>query len=76
LQVRVINNGRPLESDFDLNKATGLGLSIVRTLVTTELAGSLTMRAGQPEDFVAADMPEQTQPAGTVIDLRVPLDDV
>jgi two-component sensor histidine kinase len=72
----VINNGRLLEPDFDLNKATGLGLSIVRTLVTTELAGSLTMRAGEPEDFVAAGMPEQTQPAGTVIDLRVPLDDL
>src|SRR5829696_6977555 len=62
LRIRVINNGRVLEPGFDLNKATGLGLSIVRTLVTTELAGSLTMRSGEPADFVAADMPEQTQP--------------
>ncbi len=33
------------DSQFELNKATGLGLSIVRTLVTTELAGSIVMRA-------------------------------
>ena len=36
---------------FELNKATGLGLSIVRTLVTTELDGTISMRAGTPEDF-------------------------
>jgi hypothetical protein len=73
--VRVLNNGRVLEPEFDLNKATGLGLSIVRTLVTTELAGSLSMRAGTAEDFVAVDLPEPPQQAGTVVDLRVPLDD-
>ncbi len=75
LRVRVLNDGRTLEPEFDLNKATGLGLSIVRTLVTTELAGSLAMRAGEPEDFVAADLPEQPHGAGTVVDLRVPLDE-
>ncbi|MCU1366641.1 MAG: putative two-component histidine kinase, partial [Ilumatobacteraceae bacterium] len=75
LRLRVLNNGHVLEPDFDLNKATGLGLSIVRTLVTTELAGSLTMRPGAPDDFVAAGLPDQTQPAGTVVDLRVPLED-
>ena len=75
LRVRVLNNGRVLEPDFDLNKATGLGLSIVRTLVTTELAGSLSMRPGAAEDFAAVDLPEPPQQAGTVVDLRVPLDD-
>jgi two-component system, sensor histidine kinase PdtaS len=74
LRVRVLDDGRGLDPSFDIVKATGLGLSIVRTLVTTELAGSLTMRPGNPEDFAAADLPEQPKGAGTVVDLRVPLE--
>lgn len=73
LNVRVINDGRGLDSRFELNKATGLGLSIVRTLVTTELAGSIVMRAGMPEDFAAAGLGEQPKGAGTVVDLTVPI---
>ena len=34
---QVIDNGRGVDPSFDLDQATGLGLSIVRTLVTTEL---------------------------------------
>ena len=41
---------------FELNQATGLGLSIVRTLVTTELDGTITMRPGLPEDFQAVGL--------------------
>jgi len=74
LRVRVLDDGRGLDPSFDIVKATGLGLSIVRTLVTTELAGSLTMRPGNPEDFAAAGLPEQPKGAGTVVDLRVPLE--
>ncbi len=73
LNIRVINDGRGLDSRFELNKATGLGLSIVRTLVTTELAGSITMRAGMPEDFTAAGLGDQPKGAGTVVDLTVPI---
>jgi two-component sensor histidine kinase len=73
LNIRVINDGRGLDSGFELNKATGLGLSIVRTLVTTELAGSITIRAGMPEDFAAAGLGEQPKGAGTVVDLTVPI---
>ena len=73
LNIRVINDGRGLDSQFELNKATGLGLSIVRTLVTTELAGSIVMRAGMPEDFIAAGLAEQPKGAGTVVDLTVPI---
>jgi two-component sensor histidine kinase len=73
LNIRVINDGRGLDSQFELNKATGLGLSIVRTLVTTELAGSIVMRAGMPEDFAAAGLGEQPKGAGTVVDLTVPI---
>jgi len=43
--------------------------------VTTELAGSLSMRTGQPEDFAGIDLPEQAHGAGTVVDLRVPLEE-
>jgi two-component system, sensor histidine kinase PdtaS len=73
LNIRVINDGRGLDSRFELNKATGLGLSIVRTLVTTELAGSIVMRAGMPEDFTAAGLGDQPKGAGTVVDLTVPI---
>ncbi|MGZ4804864.1 MAG: sensor histidine kinase [Ilumatobacteraceae bacterium] len=73
LNIRVINDGRGLDSRFELNKATGLGLSIVRTLVTTELAGSISMRPGMPEDFVAAGLGDQPKGAGTVVDLSVPI---
>ncbi len=73
LNIRVINDGRGLDSHFELNKATGLGLSIVRTLVTTELAGSIVMRAGMPEDFEAAGLGDQPKGAGTVVDLTVPI---
>ncbi len=73
LNIRVINDGRGLDSNFELNKATGLGLSIVRTLVTTELAGTIVMRAGLPEDFEAAGLGDQPKGAGTVVDLTVPI---
>jgi two-component sensor histidine kinase len=74
LRVRVLDDGRGLDPTFDVGKATGLGLSIVRTLVTTELAGSLTMRPGASDDFVAAGLAHHPQGAGTVVDLRVPLE--
>jgi two-component sensor histidine kinase len=34
-----------LPEGFDIATTTGLGLSIVQTLVTTELQGSITMEA-------------------------------
>jgi two-component system, sensor histidine kinase PdtaS len=73
IQIRVINDGRSLDPGFELNKATGLGLSIVRTLVTTELAGSITMRPGNPEDFTAAGLGDHPRGTGTVVDLTVPV---
>ncbi len=69
--IKVVNNGRTLEPGFDLNTATGLGLSIVRTLVTTELNGTIAMHAGSVEDFAAAGMAED-RPGGTVVELSVP----
>jgi two-component system, sensor histidine kinase PdtaS len=48
LHVTVEDNGRGLPEDFDLDASTSLGLSIVRTLVESELEGLLEMgpRAG------------------------------
>jgi two-component sensor histidine kinase len=74
MTIRVINDGRPLDPLFELNKATGLGLSIVRTLVTTELNGSISMRPGQPEDFAMVGLGDRPRGTGTVVDLTVPFE--
>jgi two-component sensor histidine kinase len=66
LRVKVIDDGRGLPPGFSIDTATGLGLSIVRTLVTTELAGSIELYAG--------DGPPGRP--GTVVDIRVPLTDL
>ena len=55
LRIRVIDNGAGLAPDFDIANATGLGLSIVRTLVTTELGGSIAMRRATFEDYEGVD---------------------
>jgi len=73
LKIRVVNDGRSLDPGFELNKATGLGLSIVRTLVTTELDGTITMRSGGPEDFTAVGLGDHPRGTGTVVDLTVPV---
>ena len=73
LHIRVLNNGRALVPNFDLEQVTGLGLSIVRTLVTTELDGEITMRSGEPEDFDAVGMMDEPRGTGTVVDLTVPV---
>jgi two-component sensor histidine kinase len=73
LRIRVVNDGRPLDPMFELNQATGLGLSIVRTLVTTELDGTIVMRPGEPEDFQAVGLGDLPRGTGTVVDLTVPV---
>ena len=42
--VDVKDNGVGLPADFSAARSSGLGLSIVRTLVQSELAGSITMK--------------------------------
>ncbi len=59
LDLAVVDDGRGVDPGFKLDDATGLGLSIVRTLVTTELNGSITMQPNPPR--------------GTLIELTIPL---
>ena len=73
LQLSVIDDGRGVDGSFRLEDATGLGLSIVRTLVTTELNGPISMRPLTADDRRArrvGDRPDA--PRGTVVDLAVP----
>lgn len=72
MEITVINDGRSLSPAFDLDAATGLGLSIVRTLVTTELNGTIAMRAGTTADFAAAGLASGRRGDGTVVELRLP----
>lgn len=74
LTVTVIDDGRGISPDFSLDDATGLGLSIVRTLVTTELAGSIEMRPARSEDLDAVGLAVVKGNTGTVIELRVPME--
>ncbi len=46
LHVIVEDDGRGLPDDFDLDGSTQLGLSIVRTLVESELGGVLEIGPG------------------------------
>ena len=62
LDCRVIDDGAGLPDGFSLDSSPGLGLSIVRALVTSDLAGAIEMAA-----------PVDGGP-GTVVELRVPLD--
>ena len=75
LHIRVIDNGKGVDAAFDIARATGLGLSIVRTLVTTELGGTITMRPATAQDRKDAALEDQlADDSGTVVDLRIPTD--
>jgi two-component sensor histidine kinase len=74
LRIDVIDDGGGLETGFELDSATGLGLSIVRTLVTTELNGHITMRPATADDLRSAGLePHHGGDHGTVVELVVPL---
>jgi len=73
LAIRVVDNGRGIPAEFDLGSAKGLGLSIVRTLVTTELDGTIDMRPATPADLAEVGLSVVNGHPGTVIELTVPL---
>ena len=54
LVVRVRDNGKGLPEGFDPAGSDGLGLQIVRTLVTSELGGTLSMGAPEGESGTEA----------------------
>lgn len=72
LHIRVIDNGVGVDDQFNIAQATGLGLSIVRTLVTTELGGSIAMRPATQQELDDAAFNEGDGQIGTVVDLRIP----
>ena len=73
LTVRVVDNGRGVDPTFELDQATGLGLSIVRTLVTTELNGTIDIRPATTDELASAGLSDGSH--GTIIELTVPTDD-
>jgi two-component system, sensor histidine kinase PdtaS len=76
LTVRVIDNGRGVDPSFELEHAKGLGLSIVRTLVTTELNGTIEIRPATTAELDQVGVGDgSTRQHGTVIELTVPTDD-
>jgi two-component system, sensor histidine kinase PdtaS len=64
LVVRVRDNGRGLPEGFDPATSEGLGLQIVRTLVTSELGGTLDMGLGPAQcgTEVVLTIPEAGRP--------------
>lgn len=73
LTIRVVDNGRGVDPSFDIDQVNGLGLSIVRTLVTTELNGTIDIRPASGDDLAGAGLGDGSDHGrGTVIELRVP----
>ncbi|HSH23800.1 MAG TPA: histidine kinase N-terminal domain-containing protein [Acidimicrobiales bacterium] len=62
LLVEVADNGVGLPPGFRLEDSKGLGLSIVRSLVTSQIEGSISM-----------DSPRADGRSGTVIEVHVPM---
>jgi two-component sensor histidine kinase len=75
MHVSVVDDGRGVDGNFRLDDANGLGLSIVRTLVTTELNGTIEMRPLTPDDAAAAGLDVESTKRGTVVELAVPINE-
>jgi len=73
LTVKVIDDGIGVPDDFSIDQTSSLGLTIVRTLVTTELAGEITIRAGTPADHRQASLEPPDQGTGTTVLVDVPM---
>ena len=56
LVLRVEDDGRGLPEGVDLERSTNLGLSIVRTLVESELGGRMTLGPARSGRGTAAEV--------------------
>ena len=65
LSVRIVDDGVGVPEGFAIADTPSLGLSIVRTLVTSELHGTITMRRGTAGGAGAGP--------GTVVELVIPV---
>src|SRR5690606_3780883 len=63
IAVRVIDNGVGVPEGFSVETAKGLGLSIVRALVTSDLDGII-------------DVYEPDTGPGTVVEVRIPIETI
>jgi two-component sensor histidine kinase len=73
LVVRVIDDGIGVPDGFSSSDAPSLGLTIVRTLVTTELGGSIELGPGSPGDHARARLRPVPPDTGTTVVVRVPM---
>lgn len=55
--LRVVDDGRGFPSGFTIDDSASLGLTIVRTMVESELGGALTIDTGAPGGSVLARVP-------------------
>ena len=63
LRVRVHDDGIGVAEGFDLRSSSGLGLTIISTLISGELDGELKIR------------PATAPQSGTVAEVRIQIDD-
>jgi two-component sensor histidine kinase len=73
LAVKVVDDGVGVPEDFSIDQTSSLGLTIVRSLVTTELAGHISIRAGTPADHLRASLEAPDQGTGTTVVVEVPM---
>ncbi len=73
IRLAVIDNGRGVDPSHTIETATGLGLSIVRTLVTTELNGTIEMRPLTAAEAATLWSTTGDWTTGTIVELAVPV---
>lgn len=69
LSICVQDRGPGLPEGFSLDRDAGLGLTIVRTFVVSDLGGRISFARA---DSAATDSPAGGSSAGTTVDVRVP----
>jgi two-component sensor histidine kinase len=73
LTVKVVDDGLGVPEGFSLERRSSLGLTIVRTLVSTELAGTIAIAPATTADHQRASLAPPDQGTGTVVVVEVPM---